>query len=375
MSNTYPNRRKKEYTKLMEFPETHYYIKDLNKDQNAYLSVLERYTRFTGLNPKKLIEEARHNIRDAKDRLLQFGDFLKAKGVSNRTIRQYLGSKLGRFFKYNMNPIIWTKVDWKLFPDQPINSKELKENGIKVQNIKLILMKVLKKIKNFRDKAIICSLFSSAMNLVDLLEITKRDWDQNYDKVTNTNIIIYKNSKTNKFETAFFSSESCSLVRDYFKFERREFESETEPIFLTFRKNRKEMEHQRPLDPYTFSHILISITSELGIEGLNQKSIRNFTINNLKKYNLDEEYFNYIILYPETIKNSNADFIKNFRKGCLEIEDLFIIGDISNRTSIKIYDLEKQIRELKSEIMDMKSDLKEIHATILILKTFITRLT
>ena len=111
MSTINYEKKKRSYKDLLEFIETKYYIRDLKNGVNTYLSVLQRYINFTGKNPKELIDEAQVNIKKAKIGLFEFGEFLKENGLSNRTIRQYLGSKLGRFFRYNMTPIIWTKMD------------------------------------------------------------------------------------------------------------------------------------------------------------------------------------------------------------------------------------------------------------------------
>ncbi len=369
-------KNEKIYLELLEFPETNYYIKDLKRGRNAYLSVLRRYTEFARMSPKELIEEARNNIRESKNRLLQFGHFLKSEGVSGGTIRQYLGSKLGRFFRYNMNPIIWTKDDWLPFPDQGIKSKELTENGLKIEKLRFFLKKILRRAKNFRDKAIICSIFSSTMDLSDLFKVTKQNWVLNYDKVSNTNIIIYKRSKNNKSKIAFFSSESCSFINDYFKYERKIFENENEPIFLTFRKNKKDDEHQHSLEPATFSHILRNITLELGINGLDPKSIKKLNITLLKKAGIDQDFLKIQMAHPKGFENANdPDFIEDLRKKYLEIEDMVTIGDESNKIAIKINALENQYRELQTEFTEIKSELKEIKATLLILKTYMTRLT
>ena len=376
MSNNNFRKNNKINSELLKYAETNYYIKDLKQGKNAYLRILHRFTEYSGMNPKELIDEAKNNIRGAKDRLLRFGEFLKAKGVSNRTIKQYLASKLGRFFKYNMNPIIWIKTDWNPYPDQLVKLEEIKESGGKNEEWQPLLKKILRRAKNFREKAIICSIFSSAMDLIDLIKITKKIWDENYDKASNTNIIIYERPKTNNFKIAFFNSESCSFLKDYFKYERKIFESENEPIFLTFRKNKKEIEHQRPLDTKRFSHILRTITSELGIEGLTPKSIKNLNTAYLKKASFNNDYIEYQMAYPKGFKNANdPEFIKYLREKYLEIEDIITIGNGSNKTTIKINTLGNKVRELQSEIREIKSELKELNATLLILKTYMTRLT
>jgi len=356
------SRKKENFSDFLKSEEVQNYVKGLKKGQNAYLKALKRFCEFLDRTPKEIIELRKKDERGLKEQLHLWGRQLQSDGISNSTIIQYLGSKLGRFFKRNLLPITWFDEDWKTYPIAA-KDKNIYWKDTKVKDYKKLLKCVIDNCKNLRDKAIIIGKFSSGMDDVDLFQITVQHWKINYDEDTNTNLVQYNRAKTGVSGVAFFSSEACTLINQYIEMENRQ---DNELIFYTMKRNDLEKD-VKPLTPNRFSHALRELTEPLQIEGLTPKTLRRLCETQLIEAELYKDHR--LVWLNRTGRQSDAynlfkHSVEKFREKCLEVENWVTIGNpvVNGKIAEEVEALKQENKEIKEQlehVLKMVQDLKK----------------
>ena len=197
-----------------------------------YHNALTKYTEFTGMTLKELLDEADTDERQGKpwkerrlkDKLLNFKIYLIEKEYVNSTVQDYV-KKVKSFYRHHYIEIhnINEKAKGKKY--NPITFTELPNTEI--------LKKAIDLSPNPLIKAFILFLSSTGLSKIDALNLTIQDWLNSISEYTDNEQDIYKTinilrerddiiptfsmrrQKTKKFFTTFASPEAAQAICNY----------------------------------------------------------------------------------------------------------------------------------------------------------------
>lgn len=182
-----------------------------------YLTGLQEYVDFTGLNPDELLAEADKEVtagvlardRMMKKRLIGFRQELKRRGLAVNTRRNHF-SGVRSFYKAFDHEIPNVGREEKAIPKAEhldIPSKEDIRQALKACDL--------------RDKAIILCGCSSGLGAADIVNLTVEQFNKGYDPETEITTFFIRREKSSTDFVTFISPEASRAVHEYLKYRNR----------------------------------------------------------------------------------------------------------------------------------------------------------
>lgn len=183
-----------------------------------YLTGLQEYVDFTGLNPDELLAEADREVTEGvlardrmmKKRLIGFRQELKRRGLAVNTRRNHF-SGVRSFYKSFDHEIPNVGREEKAIPKAEhldIPSKEDIRQALKACDL--------------RDKAIILCGCSSGLGAADIVNLTVEQFNKGYDSETEITTFFIRREKSSTDFVTFISPEASRAVHEYLKYRNRE---------------------------------------------------------------------------------------------------------------------------------------------------------
>lgn len=182
-----------------------------------YLTGLQEYVDYTGLDPDQLLAEADKEVMEgvlARDRMMKkrmigFRQELKRRGLAVNTRRNHF-SGVRSFYKAFDHEIPNVGREEKAIPKPEhldIPSKEDIRQALKVCDV--------------RDKAIILCGCSSGLGAADIVNLTVEQFNKGYDLETEITTFFIRREKSSTDFVTFISPEASRAVHEYLKYRNR----------------------------------------------------------------------------------------------------------------------------------------------------------
>jgi len=316
--------------------EDNEYVKKWLENVNSKrprLSILNKFCKFLDKTPTEVIMDHANDIRQenpldikdiAKKQLKAFFGYLTGTEediwknrlndkklpvddrVSWNSAIEYMHSKLSSFYKRNNVPINWQKGE--VSEHRNGTMEKIWRNGterIAPIDRKETIIQIRDALKLVRDRAILLSIISSAMDGVDLFKLKVKDFKQGYRKEYNISYIHGVRQKIRRkgiiFQT-FFNSEACDLIYTYLK-TRPDNAPKNAWLFVSERKRNGEYTQLKN----QFADNLKDVCDKLNINNVTPKSFRRWFKSELSKYEVKVEYIKRLMGHKLDVEGSSYE--------------------------------------------------------------------
>lgn len=396
-------REKGKYKKYVDYShiEDNDYVKkwleNVNSKQHR-LSILDKYCKFLDKTPTEIVMDHANDFRQvnpldiknvAKGQLKAFFGYLTGTDeekwintlndkkipeddkVSWNSARQYVYSKLASIYKRNNVPISWEKDE---VPEQRKGTiDKVWRNGkerISIDNRKECLKQIRDAFDNIRDRAILLSMISSAMDGVDLFKLKVKDFTQGYypeHNICYLDVIRQKIQRKGIRCQTFFNSEACDLIKLYLK-TRQDGAPENSWLFISNRKNSKTGKYMKLTNHFALS--LKEVCIKLNINNVTSKSFRRWFKTELSKRGVK-------VLFIKRMMGQAVDVEAEY-EGVFDDQDEFVKEYIENiefftllGNGKKLNNVDKRVEKLEKELEEQKQYRNALSKQINELKWFL----
>lgn len=187
--------------------------------RRTYIKSMFKYSKFTGLLPTELVEEAESEIeagtlmrkQKLKQHLIGFRTSVKEAGAAPKTIHNNL-SAVKSFYKFNDIPL-----------PQMNNRKQFRPKGLRKNDLRLEKEQIREILKyaDVRNRAIIFVMVSSGLSQIDLLDMRVKTFIDGFDGATGITTLNMRRTKTGYDFITFLSPEASYAVEDWINYRNR----------------------------------------------------------------------------------------------------------------------------------------------------------
>ena len=379
------SREKGKYKKYVDYShlEGNDYVKkwleNVNSKQHR-LSILDKFCHFLDKTPTKIIMEHANDFRQpnpldiknvAKAQLKAFFGYLTGtdedkwkntlndkiipedKKISWNSARQYVYSKLASMYKRNNVPISWEKDE---VPEQRKGTiDKVWRNGkerISIDQRKECLKQIRDTFDNGRDRAILLSMISSAMDAVDLFKLKVGDFKQGYypeHNICYIDIIRQKTQRKGIKCQTFFNSETCDLIKLYLK-TRPDGAPNKSWLFISNKKNSKTGKYSKITNHFSLS--LNEVCIKLNINNVTPKSLRRWFKTELSKRGVK-------VLFIKRMMGQAID-VEGEYEGTFDDPDEFVNEYVENIEQFTLLGNGKKLNGVDKRVNELEISNKEL---------------